>query len=90
MLFCLRADVSNKPEEFRDFGQSFKVTQQGKANTYGKRAGYIRNKQMAEYTSEENGVLIAFPIGEARGTKLMIKLAHEYDLETDVYYSLGQ
>ena len=29
-------------------------------------------------------------IGEARGTKLMIKLAHEYDLETDVYYSLGQ
>lgn len=39
MLFCLRADVSNKPEEFRDFGQSFKVTQQGKANTYGKRAG---------------------------------------------------
>lgn len=59
-------------------------------NTYGKRAGYIRNKQMAEYASEENGVLIAFPIGEARGTKLMIKLAHEYDLETDVYYSLGQ
>lgn len=59
-------------------------------NTYGKRAGYIRNKQMAEYASEENGILIAFPIGEARGTKLMIKLAHEYDIATDVYYSLGQ
>lgn len=57
-------------------------------NTYGKKAGYIRNKQMAEYASEENGVLIAFPIGEARGTKMMIGLAHDYDLETEVYYSL--
>lgn len=57
-------------------------------NAYGKRAGYIRNKQMAEYASEENGVLIAFPIGEARGTKMMIRIAHDYDLETEVYYSL--
>ena len=57
-------------------------------NAYGKRAGYIRNKQMAEYASEENGVLIAFPIGEARGTKMMIRIAHNYDLETEVYYSL--
>ena len=44
---------------------------------------------MAEYASEENGMLIAFPIGEARGTKMMIKLAHEHDIETDVYYALG-
>lgn len=58
-------------------------------NKYGKMAGYIRNKQMAEYASEENGMLIAFPIGEARGTKMMIKLAHEHDIETDVYYALG-
>lgn len=56
---------------------------------YGKRAGYIRNKQMAEYASEENGVLIAFPIGESRGTKMMIKLARDYDIETDIYYTLG-
>lgn len=55
---------------------------------YGKRAGYIRNDQMAKYASEKNGVLIAFPIGEARGTKMMIRIAHNYDLETEVYYSL--
>lgn len=55
---------------------------------YGKRAGYIRNNQMAKYASEKNGALIAFPIGEARGTKMMIKIAHDYDLETEVYYSL--
>jgi len=55
---------------------------------YGKRAGYIRNNQMAKYASEKNGVLIAFPIGEARGTKMMIRIAHNYDLETEVYYSL--
>lgn len=58
-------------------------------DAYGNRAGYIRNKQMAEYASKENGVLIAFPVGEARGTKMMIRLAHDYDIETDVYYSLG-
>lgn len=52
---------------------------------YGKRAGYIRNKQMAEYASKEDGVLIAFPVGESRGTKMMIRLAHEYGLETKVY-----
>ena len=55
---------------------------------YGKRAGYIRNNQMAKYASEKNGVLIAFPIGEARGTKMMIRIAHDYNLETEVYYSL--
>lgn len=55
---------------------------------YGKRAGYIRNDQMAKYAYEKNGALIAFPIGEARGTKMMIRIAHDYDLETEVYYSL--
>lgn len=55
---------------------------------YGKRAGYIRNNQMAKYASEKNGALIAFPIGEARGTKMMIGIAHDYNLETEVYYSL--
>lgn len=56
---------------------------------YGKRAGYIRNDKMAKYASEKDGVLIAFPVGESRGTKMMIRLAHNYGLETDVNYSLG-
>ena len=51
---------------------------------YGKRAGYIRNNQMAKYASEKNGALVAFPIGESKGTKMMIRLAHEYDLEINV------
>lgn len=49
-------------------------------NKYGKKAGYIRNKHMAEYASKDNGVLVAFPIGESRGTTLMIALARTYRL----------
>ncbi len=53
--------------------------------TYGKMAGYIRNKKMAEYASKENGALVAFPVGDSKGTKMMIRLAHEYGLDTKVY-----
>lgn len=53
---------------------------------YGKRAGYIRNEQMAKYASEDNsyGILIAFWDGESKGTKLMIDLAKRYGLEIHV------
>lgn len=52
---------------------------------YGKAAGPIRNEQMAKYAAEsDRGMLIAFPIGESRGTKNMIKLAKQYGLETCV------
>jgi len=43
--------------------------------TYGKQAGYLRNKQMAEYAD----VLIIFQGG--RGTELMLKLAQEHKLK---------
>ena len=56
---------------------------------YGKRAGYIRNDKMARYASEKDGILIAFPVGEAKGTKMMIRISHSYGLETDVNYALG-
>ena len=49
----------------------------------GKRAGYLRNKQMAEYASGLNGVLIAFWNMKSRGTKMMIDLARRYGL--DIY-----
>lgn len=49
----------------------------------GKSAGYLRNKQMAEYASELNGVLIAFWNMKSKGTKMMIDLARRYGL--DVY-----
>lgn len=59
-------------------------------NIYGRRAGFVRNTQMADFASEEGneGVLIAFWDGQSRGTKMMIGIAqkkgiavHVFDLE---------
>lgn len=53
---------------------------------YGKAAGPIRNEQMAKYAAEANlGILIAFPIGESKGTHNMIKLARQYGLEVHIF-----
>lgn len=50
-------------------------------NLYGRAAGPIRNKQMAEYANEDgNGILIAFWDGKSKGTKSMIELAKIYGL----------
>lgn len=46
-------------------------------NKYGKSAGYLRNKQMAEYADE----LIAFWNGKSKGTKHMINLAKSLNLK---------
>lgn len=43
---------------------------------FGKRAGYLRNEQMAEVAD----VLIAFWDGKSKGTKHMIDLADKYKL----------
>ena len=53
----------------------------------GKSAGYIRNRQMAEYASYRKGygALIAFWDGKSKGTKHMINLAKEYGLKYFVY-----
>lgn len=51
---------------------------------YGKSAGPIRNRKMAEYAAEERGVLFAFWDGKSRGTKSMIDLAKKYGLEVHV------
>lgn len=44
---------------------------------FGKRAGIIRNAQMAEYATSDGaeGILIAFWNGKSRGTKNMIEVA---------------
>ena len=54
---------------------------------FGKSAGYIRNKQMAEYASYRKGygALIAFWDGKSKGTMHMINLAKEYGLKVFVY-----
>lgn len=54
-------------------------------NTYGKSAGLIRNRQMAEYAAEaDKGVLFAFWDGKSRGTKNMIDTATKLGLEVHV------
>lgn len=50
-------------------------------DTYGKRAGYLRNTQMAEYAD----ALIAVWDGESRGTKHMIDEAKKESLEYFIY-----
>lgn len=47
---------------------------------YGKRAGYLRNEQMARNAD----ALVAFWNGESRGTKSMIDLAKRYGLKVRI------
>lgn len=50
---------------------------------YGKKAGYIRNKEMAEYASKTNAICIAFPVGESKGTRMMMDIAaKQYNITT--------
>lgn len=49
-------------------------------NRYGKRAGYLRNKEMAEYAD----ACICFWINGSKGTKMMIDLAKEYKIRLRV------
>lgn len=50
-------------------------------DTHGKRAGYLRNAEMAEYAD----MLIAFWDGYSKGTKHMIDLALKEQLEVHVF-----
>lgn len=52
----------------------------------GKRAGYVRNAEMAEYAKADgnHGVLIAFWDGKSKGTKHMIDLAEKKGLEVHI------
>lgn len=60
-------------------------------DVYQKRAGYIRNEQMAKYAQEHgNGVLFAFWDGQSKGTKHMIDLAKKYNLEIHIFNFEGE
>lgn len=48
---------------------------------FGKRAGFLRNMQMAEQAD----ALVAFWDGESKGTRHMIETALKYGLEVHVY-----
>lgn len=53
---------------------------------YGKKAGYIRNKEMATYAKEENGILIAFWDGQSKGTKHMIDIAKDNGIDINIEF----
>ncbi|MCM1219758.1 MAG: DUF2493 domain-containing protein [Lachnospiraceae bacterium] len=58
-----------------------------KWDLYGKKAGFIRNEEMARYATETGykGVLVAFYGGnKSGGTKNMIDYAHRYEMYTYV------
>lgn len=51
-------------------------------NKFGKKAGFIRNKDMAEYAD----ALIAFWNKESSGTKHIINIAKQNNLKIRIYY----
>ena len=53
-------------------------------DTYGKAAGMIRNKEMADYAikNSDKAILFAFWDGQSRGTKGMIDIAKQCKMET--------
>lgn len=55
-------------------------------DTYGKAAGMIRNKEMADYAIKDSdkAILFAFWNGQSRGTKGMIDIAKRYGMEVIV------
>lgn len=56
---------------------------------YGKNAGNVRNRQMAEYASSNssnNSVLIAFANSRCKGTMNMINLGIDYKLDVFVVW----
>jgi len=50
-------------------------------DAYGKRAGYLRNEQMAKYSD----ALVAVWDGESKGTKHMVDLAIKHGLKVFVF-----
>lgn len=55
-------------------------------NKYGRRAGYLRNLQMAEHaiSDDSHGVLIALWDGESKGTGHMINIARTHGLDIHI------
>lgn len=54
--------------------------------TYGKRAGMIRNKEMVAYGAD---VCLAFPIGESRGTRHCMAVAREAGIPVKVFEGMS-
>lgn len=51
---------------------------------YGKRAGFVRNKEMADLGAD---LCLAFPIGESRGTRMMMDLVQRAGIRLEIWES---
>lgn len=71
-------------ELFADRNGLYLVKMPAKWDLYGKRAGYLRNEEMANYAAEGRGILLAFWNGKSPGTKHMIQIAKEKGLEVHI------
>ena len=85
---CARGVDSVAAEIARELGYAVKEFP-ADWEAYGKAAGHIRNKQMADYVAEDDfnyhGRLVAFWDGESAGTKNMIDTATKMGIETVVF-----
>ena len=52
----------------------------------GKKAGFVRNRQMGDYAKKHNGMLVAFWDKQSRGTKGMIEYAKKIGLKSVIAY----
>lgn len=52
-------------------------------DTYGKRAGYIRNSEMAKLGAD---VCLAFILDNSRGASMMVDLSRKADIDTYVWH----
>lgn len=57
---------------------------------YGKRAGYLRNRKIAELLDEHNGFCIAFWDLKSPGTKMMLDLCVEFGIPFHCYGPRGK
>ena len=82
---CRGADILGE-RYAREHGLEFAVFP-AESNRFGRRAGFIRNTQMAEFASEEGseGSLIAFWDGQSCETKMMIGIAEKKGLIIHVF-----
>lgn len=74
------AQGADKTGEMYAIGKNYTIKKFPADWSLGKKAGYLRNKQMAEYAD----ACVVFWDGESPGTKMMIDLAKEYKLKLRV------
>jgi hypothetical protein len=85
---CAKGADSLGEQFAKEFGLKLK---QFPANwdRYGRRAGYMRNTDMATFASDQenqkaHGILIAFWDGQSKGTKHMIDIANKLNIDVHV------